>query len=52
MNDIGMKGIRGIVQEIGIKGPEKGAVPGESFSEVLKNSIEQVNKLQVEADQA
>ena|SRR3972149_842181 len=52
MNDIGMKGIRGIVQEIGIKGPEKGAGAGESFSEVLKNSIEQVNKLQVEADQA
>ena len=52
MSDIGIKGIRSIVQDMGIKGPEKGAGPGESFSEVLKDSIEQVNRLQVEADQA
>lgn len=52
MNEIGIKGVRGIVQGIGIKGPDKGAGSGESFSEALKNSIEQVNKLQVEADQA
>jgi len=52
MSDIGIKGIRSIVQDMGIKGSEKGAGPGESFSEALKDSIEQVNRLQVEADQA
>jgi flagellar hook-basal body complex protein FliE len=52
MSDIGIKGIRSIVQDMGIKGPGKGAGPGESFSEALKDSIEQVNRLQVEADQA
>ncbi len=52
MNEIGIKGIQKIAQDLLANGPEKSAGPNNSFAEVLQGSIEKVNKLQAEADQA
>ena len=52
MNDIGIKGIQKIAQDIITKGPEKDTSPKGSFVDILKDSIGKVNRLQVEADHA
>jgi len=52
MNDVGIKGISHIEREMGTNGPVKDTGPGEGFSRILKDSIEEVNRLQVEADRA
>lgn len=52
MNDIGIKGVHKIAQDLATKGPEKDNGPKGAFSEMLKDSIEKVNRLQMEADQA
>lgn len=52
MNDIGIKGVQKIVQDIATTGPEKSAGPQGSFAEIFKDSIEKVNSLQAEADQS
>lgn len=52
MNDIVIKGIQKVAQDTSTKGLEKDNVSKASFGDILKNSIEKVNKLQVEADQA
>lgn len=50
--DIGVKGIQKIAQDVATGVSEKEPVSGTSFSEMLKDSIEKVNRLQLEADQA
>ena len=52
MNDFGIKGIGKVAQEISASGVEKKTESKESFADVLKGSIEKVNGLQTEADQA
>ncbi len=55
MSDIRIDDIRRQLEDISIKsrlnnhGPEK---PGESFSSILKNAVEQVNQDQLNADQS
>ena len=53
MNGIGIKGIQKISQDMAIKGPEKSdSMKGGAFADMLKDSMEKVNNLQIEADQA
>jgi flagellar hook-basal body complex protein FliE len=53
MNDIGIKGIQKLSQDMSIKGPDKSEnIKGGSFADMLKDSVEKVNNLQLEADQA
>ncbi len=52
MDSIGIKGIGKVVQEVAAKGIDKTSGAKESFADVLKSSIEKVNGLQNEADQA
>lgn len=53
MDDLGIKGIGKVFQEVSTNGVDKASAGGkESFADVLKSSIEKVNGLQNEADQA
>jgi len=55
MDGMGIKGIGKVIQEVSTKGVDKASNASggkESFADVLKSSIEKVNGLQNEADQA
>lgn len=52
MDNMGIKGISKIAQEITTKSTDKSAGAKESFADVLKSSIDKVNGLQNEADHA
>lgn len=52
MDGMGIKGIGKVFQEVSTKGVDKASGGKESFADVLKSSIEKVNGLQNEADQA
>ncbi|MDD5434186.1 MAG: flagellar hook-basal body complex protein FliE [Nitrospira sp.] len=52
MDDIGIKGIGKVIQDVSSKGVDKVSGEKDSFADVLKGSIEKVNGLQAEADQA
>lgn len=52
MDNMGIKGISKIAQEITTKSMDKSAEAKESFADVLKSSIAKVNGLQNEADNA
>lgn len=52
MDDIGIKGISRITQDISANKLSKAGGPDDSFMDVLKSSVEKVNKLQLDADHA